>query len=164
MTRTQPSLACLAALAALLGPTGAYAQTTTDHTTCRAGTLTVLAQDEKKIVLFLDHRGVAQGASAQDPFHASTQRCVGTIANFDGKVSASGWCKQVHPQTGDWLVLDWANSDKPGAGTYTLRHGTGKWKGISGSGTYESLGQTRPVEAGTYQNCVRIRGMVNIPG
>jgi hypothetical protein len=164
MNRSPSSLACLAVLAALLVPASAYAQTTTDHTTCRAGTLSVLAQDEKKIVLFLDHRGVAQGASAQDPFHGSTQRCVGTIANFDGKVTSGGWCKQVHPQTGDWLVLDWAGSGTPGAGTYTLRHGTGKWKGITGSGTYEAVGQTRPVEAGTYQNCVRIKGTLNIPG
>lgn len=164
MTRSQSILARLAALAALLGPAGAIAQTTTDHTTCRAGTATVLAQDEKKIVLLLDHRGVAQGHGTQDPFHGSTQRCVGTLANFDGTVTANGWCKQVHPQTGDWLVLDWANSGKPGSGTYTLRHGTGKWKGITGSGTYESLGQTRPVEAGTYQNCVRIKGTMKLPG
>jgi hypothetical protein len=28
----------------------------------------------------------------------------------------------------------------------------------------ESLGQTRPVEAGTYQNCIRVKGTISIPG
>jgi hypothetical protein len=103
-------------------------------------------------------------ADARDPFHGSTQRCVGTLANFDGAVTAKGWCKQIHPQSGDWLVLDWVNSGKPGSGTYTVRHGTGKWKGVTGGGTYESLGQTRPVETGTYQNCIRVKGTLSIPG
>jgi hypothetical protein len=124
----------------------------------------VLAQDGKKIVLVLDHRGVAQSSDVNDPFHGSTQRCVGLLANFDGMVTANGWCKQIHPQTGDWVVLDWANSGQPGTGTWTFRHGTGKWQGLTGGGTYQSLGQTRPVEPGTYQNCVHIKGTVKMPG
>ena len=157
------SLRCTA-LAALLASAAVHAQLATDHTTCRSGTVTVLAQADKMIVYSLDHRGVAQGSNSSDPYHGSTQRCVGVVASFDGKVSGSGWCKQVHPQTGDWLVLDWASSGMPGSGTYTLRHGTGKWKDVTGGGTYESLAPTRPVDAGTYQNCIRIKGNITIPG
>jgi hypothetical protein len=153
-----------AVFAALLGSGAAYAQLTTEHTTCRSGTATVLAQEEKKIVYSLEHRGVAQSSDSNDPFHGSTQRCVGVVAILDGKVTSNGWCKQIHPQTGDWMVLDWAGSGKPGSGTYTLRFGTGKWKGVTGGGTYESLGQTRPVDTGTYQNCIRVKGTVTIPG
>lgn len=152
-----------ATIAALLGSGAAYAQMT-DHVQCRAGTASVLAQDEKKIVMLIDHRGVAQGGDAKDPFHGSTQRCIGVLSNFDGTVSANGWCKQIHPQTGDWLVLDWVNANTPGKGTWTIRHGVGKWKGVAGGGTYESLGQTRPVEVGTYQNCIRVKGSLSIPG
>lgn len=151
-------------IAVLLGSGGAYAQQTTDHTSCRAGTASVLAQDEKKVVMLLDHRGVGQGRDSTDPFHGSTQRCFGVLANFDGTVSANGWCKQIHRESGDWLVLDWVNSGLPGGGTWTIRHGTGKWKGATGGGTYESLGQTRPVEAGTYQNCIRVKGKMSLPG
>jgi hypothetical protein len=114
--------------------------------------------------MLLDHKGVAQGSDAKDPFHGSTQRCFGALANFDGTVSANGWCKQIHQQTGDWLVLDWVNASTPGKGTWTIRHGVGKWKGVTGGGTYESLGQTRPVEAGTYQNCIRVKGTMSLPG
>ena len=153
-----------AALATLLASGVVQAQQATDTTICRSGTSTLLAQDEKKVVVWLDHRGVGLSTDAKDPLHGSTQRCVGTLANFDGTVTANGWCKQIHPQSGDWLVLDWVNSGKPGSGTYTIRHGTGKWKGATGGGTYESLGQTRPVEAGTYQNCIRVKGTLSIPG
>jgi hypothetical protein len=61
-------------------------------------------------------------------------------------------------------VADWANSGKPGHGTWNYRYGSGKFKGITGGGTYQSLGQTRPVEAGTYQNCVRVKGTMKLPG
>ena len=154
----------VAAFAALKVSSAAYAQQPTDHLQCRAGTASILAQDEKKIIVLLDHRGVGQGSVPTDPFHNSTQRCIGVLANFDGKVTANGWCKQIHPQTGDWLVLDWANSGKPGSGTWTIRHGTGIWKGATGGGTYESLPPTRPFEPGTYQNCIRVKGTVQSAG
>lgn len=153
-----------ATIAVLLSSGVAYAQVVTDHSQCRAGTASVLAQDEKNVVTLIDHRGINQAADPSDPFHGSTQRCFGVIANFGGKSSGNGWCKQVHPQTGDWAVLEWVNSSEPGKGTWTMRHGVGKWKGISGGGTYESLGRTRPVEAGTYQNCIRVKGTISLPG
>lgn len=124
--------------------------------------MTVLAKEEKTIIWSLDQRGVTQSNGV---FNGFTQRCMGVVANFDGKISANGWCRNVDPKTGDWTVNDWtASADKPGAGTFSIRHGTGKWKGITGGGTYESTGQTRPVEEGTYQNCVRVKGTYTVPG
>lgn len=154
---------------AILGAVGlCFASTamaqSTDHRQCRAGTASVLAQDGKKIVMLLDHLGVGQSADEKDPFHNSTQRCFGVLANFDGNVTANGWCKQVHPRTGDWLILDWANGGKPGSGTWTIRHGVGMWQGATGGGTYQSLGQTRAYQAGTYQNCIRVQGSLKLPG
>jgi len=157
------SLGC-AVLAMLLSSGTAQAQQAYENTTCRAGTVTVLAQADKLFVWSLDHRGVTQSSDPKDPFHGFTQRCVGVVANIEGKASGNGWCRSVDPKTGDWTLVDWTASDKPGSGTYTFRYGTGKWKGVTGGGTYESLGQTRPVDAGTYQNCVRIKGTLSIPG
>lgn len=93
-----------------------------------------------------------------------TQRCVGVVANVAGKRSANGWCRNVDPTSGDWTLVDWVGGDKPGSGTWSYRYGTGKWKGVTGGGTYTSLGQTRPVDAGTYQNCVHIEGSATVPG
>ena len=160
MKRAKFTLTCT--LFAALGT--AHAQQAFDQTTCRAGTMTVLAKAEKMIVWSLDHRGVTQSIDAGKLFDGATQRCIGTVANIDGKVSANGWCRNVDLKTGDWNVIDWVASDKPGSGTFSFRYGTGKWQGITGGGTYEPAGQSRPVDDGTYQNCVRVKGTVKLPG
>jgi hypothetical protein len=146
------------------GAAQAQKQMALDSVWCRAGTASVLAKDEKMTVWAIDHLGVAQASDPKDVFHNATQRCVGTIAMFDGKVNASGWCRTVVAKTGDWALVDWKNDDKPGSGTWSYRHGTGALKGITGGGTYQSLGQTRPMETGTYQNCVRVQGKWQVPG
>ena len=46
---------------------------------------------------------------------------------------------------------------------YTYIGGTGKWKGISGSGEYELVAPTRPLAEGTYQNCVRTKDTFKLP-
>lgn len=157
------SLSCSVA-AALLGAGVAYAQQSYDQMTCRAGTMTVLAKSDDMVVWSLDHRGVTQSMEAKGPFDGSTQRCIGVVASIAGKVSANGWCRNVDAKTGDMTLVDWVASDKPGAGTFTFRYGTGKWKGITGGGTYAPVGPTRPVDEGTYQNCVRIKGTMTVPG
>lgn len=159
MTYARTLFAC----AAMLASGAATAQHTVDHVTCRAGTLSALAQADKLIVWQLDHRGVTRAAEG-DPFDGFTQRCIGTVANVEGKLAANGWCRNVDPKTGDWTLAQWTGSDKPGHGTWSIDYGTGKWKGLTASGTYEPIGPTRPVEAGTYQNCVRIRGTMKMPG
>ena len=155
-----------AAAAAMLSIGSAQAQEerTVDTQWCRSGTASIVAKDEKLVVYLLDHLGVAQSKDPKDIFQNATQRCVGTVAMIDGKMSANGWCKSVIAKTGDWILVDWTNDEKPGSGTWSYRHGTGALKGVTGGGTYHSLGQTRPMEAGTYQNCVRVQGALKLPG
>ena len=155
-----------AVLATFLAPGAAFADQlyAVDSTWCRAGTVTVLAKSEGVIVWALDHRGVAQSKDVNDVGHGDTQRCMGMVSNIAGKRSGNGWCRGVDAKTGDWTLVDWTAGEKPGAGTWSYRFGVGKWKGVTGGGTYESLGQTRPVDPGTYQNCIRVKGTANIPG
>jgi hypothetical protein len=164
MTNERTRYLAFSVIALLLSTGMAHAQQAFEHMTCRAGTMTVLAQGEKMIVWSLDHRGINVSRDAAKLFDGFTQRCVGVVASIEGKASGNGWCRNVDPKTGDWTLVDWMASDKPGSGTYTFRYGTGKWKGATGGGTYEALGQTRPVDAGTYQNCVIIKGSISVPG
>lgn len=165
MTNHKSRCLAAAAIAALTGASlaQAQAQQSYEHVICRAGTMTVLAQADKVVVWALDHRGVyvtTRGVA----FDGFTQRCVGVIASIEGKNSGSGYCRSVDPKTGDWTVVDWTAADKPGFGTYAFRYGTGKWKGVTGGGTFEPVGPTRPVDPGTYQNCSRIKGTFSLPG
>lgn len=160
--KTKSGVLSSVAIGALLGSASAFAQQPYESTTCRAGTVSILAQVDKSIVWALDHRGVSMSANPEiDGF---TQRCIGTVSNIEGRISANGYCRNVDPRTGDMILVDWTASDKPGHGTWSYRLGTGKWKGVSGGGTYEPVGPTKPVEPGTYQNCVRVNGTYKLPG
>ena len=151
--------------AAMLSVAAAHAaDQAIDSVTCRAGTVTVVGQEDKTIVFALDHKGVQVTTDPAHPFNGATQHCVGVVANFNGKISGNGWCKNVTAKNGDWVLLDWTASEKPGVGTFSFRHGTGAFKGITGGGTYEQTGQTRPIQAGTYQNCVKGKGSMKTPG
>jgi hypothetical protein len=161
-TQLKTRLLACAALAALLAAGSGYAQQPYDSITCRAGTMAPIAQADNVLVWALEHRGVSQ--SSDPTFNGFTQRCIGVVAAVEGKVSANGWCRSVDPKTGDWTLVDWTGSDKPGHGTWSFRYGTGKWKGVSGGGTYEPMGPTKAVEPGTYQNCSHAKGTYKLPG
>jgi len=164
MSRMLPPVLTVIFAMIAFGAGPALAQQNVDQTWCRAGTLSTLAKDEKLIVWSLDHHGVSRARDPKDPLDAATQRCIGVLAVIDGKTVGNGWCKVMDSQSGDWWLVDWATADKPGHGTWSYRHGSGKYKGVTGGGTYQSLGQTRPIEAGTYQNCVRVTGTMKLPG
>jgi hypothetical protein len=132
---------------------------------CRAGTISTLAKTDEAFIYALDHRGVQQSNHESKLFHNWTQRCVGTVAMIAGKRSGSGWCRNVEPGSGDSMISHWiADEQKAGAGTFRLASGTGKYKGITGGGAYEPSGAFRPVDEGTYQSCINVKGTALIPG
>jgi hypothetical protein len=161
--RTLAVCAALVGVALSAGP--AAAQQAYSTLECRAGTSTQLARGDDGTVIFgIDQRGVLQTTHESKMFHNWTQRCVGSIATIGGKRSGSGYCRSLDP-AGDYVLSQWTvDEQKPGTGTYRLLYGTGKWKGISGGGTYESSGAFRAVDEGTYQNCITAKGTVLIPG
>jgi hypothetical protein len=158
------SIAAAGASLLSLTSTLVYAQQSFDDTTCRAGTPTVIAKSDDMLLTSVDHRGITRSNTGNKIFENVTQHCIGTVFNIAGKRGGSGWCKSVNPSNGDVNLVEWIAGEKQGEGTFKFVYGTGKWKGISGGGTYESSGAARPVDEGTYQNCVRVKGTVTIPG
>jgi hypothetical protein len=111
----------------------------------------------------LEHRGVVLAEGDNKAFDNQTQHCVGSVTITRGVSKGSGVCKNVDAATGDFVLLEWDANGKPGAGTFRYVYGTGKWKGITGSGTYQSLAATRPIGPGTYQNCIRGKATYSVP-
>lgn len=163
MTRVRKALAAsiLVALGAYAG--GAAAQQSFSSLTCRAGTVSGLAKGQDMVVFSLEHRGVSLAQEEPKTFDNYTQRCMGTVAIVRGIAKGSGFCRNVDPANGDITVVEWTTGEKMGAGTFRFIYGTGKWKGITGGGEYQSTGATRPVDDGTYQNCVRTKGTFSVP-
>lgn len=155
-------LVCTVALAACSSVAFAQQQSFS-NLACRAGTVSNLAKGEDMVAFAIDQRGILLAEDAAKAFHNFTQRCVGSVAIVRGKASGGGFCRLVDPSNGDMYVIEWTASEKPGIGTFKFLSGTGKWKGISGSGEYQPVAQTRPVDEGTYQNCVRNTGTFSVP-
>jgi hypothetical protein len=44
-----------------------------------------------------------------------------------------------------------------------LIYGTGKWKGITGSGKFEVISRGKSMELGTFHGCVRDTGTFELP-
>jgi hypothetical protein len=130
---------------------------------CRAGTVTGLAKTDDMVSYAIDHRGVVLAQGDNKAFDNQTQHCVGSVTIIRGVSSGSGYCRNVDPATGDFVLVEWSGSGKPGIGTFRYVYGTGKWKGISGSGEYQPLAATRPIGAGTYQNCIRATATYTVP-
>jgi len=42
-------------------------------------------------------------------------------------------------------------------------YGTGKWKGITGTGKFERIARGKAMEPGTFQGCVRNTGTFELP-
>jgi hypothetical protein len=157
---------CATLVGAALSADPAAAQQAYTTLECRAGTVSSLARTDDGVNIFaLDHRGVQQSTHESKLFHNWSQRCVGAIANLGSRRGGSGYCRNQDPATGDFVIIQFASDEqRVGSGTFKLVHGTGKWKGVSGGGTYESSGAFRPVDEGTYQNCITSKGTVLIPG
>lgn len=142
---------------------GAVAQQSFSSLTCRAGTISGLAKAEDMVVYGIDQRGVTLAEDAAKAFDNYTQRCIGSVAIIRGKPTGSGFCRNVDPANGDATIVEWASGTKPGTGTFKFIGGTGKWKGISGGGDYRAAAVTRPVDEGTYQNCISVKGTFSVP-
>ncbi|MGH8222038.1 MAG: hypothetical protein ACREQZ_03605 [Woeseiaceae bacterium] len=141
----------------------AAAQQSFSALVCRAGTITGIAKAQDLVVFGIDQRGIILADDAAKTFDNNTQRCIGSIAVIRGKSSGGGFCRSVDPASGDTTISEWTSAEKPGTGTFKYLSGTGKWKGITGGGDYHTAAVTRPIDEGTYQNCVRVKGMLSVP-
>jgi hypothetical protein len=163
MKFSRKALAC-GILLGLCGYGGSVAaQQSFSNLTCRAGTITGIAKAQDLVVFSIDQRGIMLADDAAKTFNNNTQRCIGSIAVIRGKSSGGGFCRSVDAATGDTTVSEWTSAEKPGTGTFKFLFGTGKWNGITGGGDYQTAAVTRPVDDGTYQNCVRVKGSFAVP-
>ena len=142
---------------ALLPGLALAAETPLDYTVCRAGTVQFLEQSKEATLTSIDIAGVV-AASNDKRFENMTSRCIGVGSNMNGKPAGNGFCKYVDPDGDVHVTAYTAASDKPGQGSWRFVHGTGKWAGIKGGGTYKVFTSGKPIVAGTLQNCNRVTG------
>ena len=108
----------------------AQAETPYDITPCSSGTLTMLSQSKELTILSNDLKGIARSNHENKVFDNCSFNSVQIIQIMNGKRKRSGHTKFMDPD-GDYFFVEVSGGKNA---TVKFLHGTGKWKGITGSG------------------------------
>ena len=140
----------------------AQAETPYDITPCMSGTITMLSQSKEMTVFSMDLKGIARSNHENKVFDNYTFHYVGVYRIIAGKVIAQhGYTKFMDPD-GDCFLVEVSRDGGESADTKLL-HGTGKWKGITGSGKLTTIASGKSIMPGTYQSCARHTGTFELP-
>ena len=98
--------------------------------------------DGAKVGMFMAE-GTAVSPSGSAPFHRAVVECRfvtyqigGTDIAYKDRVGAVGSCR-INDRDGDIFIFETQRTIHEQQGTWKLVHGTGKYEGGSGSGTYD---------------------------
>lgn len=104
--------------------------------------------------------GVVASSTTKE-WEQATTYCVGYVRVMAGKPVGKGLCKWQFA-SGDSGVGEFEYAPG-GQRTFTWLTGTGKLKGVSGGGTFETVFNGKPIQAGTSQGCRRDWGKMVLP-
>lgn len=131
---------------------------------CRSGTVTMLSASKELTVYSYELKGIDLGAKGDKTFENFTHRCVGVsaIKGGTGERLTKGYCKYMDPD-GDFFIVSWDGSIGKEPLPFDVIQGTGKWKGIKGSGTVIPITRAKPIAKGTFQMCIEVTGTYELP-
>lgn len=90
-------------------------------------------------------------------FDRQGSRCIGVYEIVDGKYRDYGVCTQVDADGDKWLMRFDTGGDM--SGKWVVVGGTGKYEGMSATGSYAPVGDLPPAAGpGTYNKCNRNTG------
>ena len=129
-----------------------------DNTSCWAGELWTITHSKQHLAGTYNITGTSRSNLPGNDLLRSFQ-CAGVWSDIEGKLTGNGYCETV--AAGDKIF---SKTSRVGStSTTTLLHGTGRFAGISGSGTSESMGRFPTVREGKIQGCGRGKGTWKLP-
>jgi len=131
-----------------------------DMTNCFSGESTMLVASKELVVFSYDLKGIVQDNLDTKAFANMSFQCVGISKIVAGKPTGQGICKFMD-KDGDFIVGETASAGPEG--TWTAFYGTGKWKGVTGSGKQIYITNSKPIVNGTFQTCSRATGTYELP-
>jgi hypothetical protein len=129
-----------------------------DFVMCWGGQIHQLAAMETARFGTYSVSGAVRGADK--PFDGMAVECIGTYESITGVHKSKGYCI-FQDASGDRIYgTDWVAPEGP---AWQYLAGTGKFKGITGSGKVEALSTNAQLRPGTMQACRRVTGTYKMP-
>ena len=135
-----------AAFAAELPKEGSY-----DYTACWSGVNNTITFSKTHTASSYEMTGTTRSNPPEGMFDKNSFRCVGVNASLGGKNTGSTVCEAIDVD-GDKRL---SNFTLAGDGSLTREvvGGTGKYEGMTMTGTVHPLGPFPDIKAGTFQDC-----------
>ena len=139
------------------------AQTPFDCTQCASSTQTVLSATEELTVTVGDAKGIIMSNLENKVFNNMTTQCLSSTKVMAGQRTGLIYSKFMDPD-GDFVILQTTLAPGETEGNFQFLQGTGKWKGIKGSGKFRvAILRGKPITPGTSQLCNRWTGTFELP-
>jgi hypothetical protein len=119
-------------------------------------THTVLESKELTITTF-EGKGTVRCNPENRAFDNSSYHLLGVSLQMGDKVTNFGYSKYMDSD-GDFVVQENLRPLDGTEATWKFLYGTGKWKGIKGSGKTTVVIRPKPIAPGTRQQCLRSTG------
>ena len=140
-----------------------------NHFICHSADRTDIEWSKEIKLSTFDSKGLIVGQIEKSSFHVMNSRCNGTFRIQSGLkpdlMVSNGYCK-YRDKDGDAVYLEWSRTQDRSQQPWSFIHGTGKWKGITGGGdwnTRKSGIRSKPQVEEGFQNCVHVTGTYELP-
>ena len=122
-------------------------------------------KDKAPVFMLAQYFGSTTNDAGSGIFHMNSAKCTFAIEVVQmPKTEGNGYCT-ARDADGDTLTMRASAKGTlggPSDATYRFTHGTGKYKGITGSGWYKAT-DVPPFEQGTFQGWTKFGGSYQIP-
>lgn len=126
-----------------------------EFTSCFAGTVRVLAVNDKLSARSVNISGISFTSPTGGPFHGQTFDCAISALAQDGHTQATGHCVHADGNGDRWISRF---SDRDMIGTVEAVGGTGKYNGMVLTGQFSPAVIAAPITAGSVQICLQNSG------
>jgi hypothetical protein len=134
----------------------------TQYASCK---FTLMSDDKEFRFGSFDCKGISRSNQENEVFENMSLWEVGVFRNVEAQSTAYS-CAKYMDRDGDLVIMEFSESgptEQP-EGTWKILYGTGKWKGIKGSGKHVHVSRGKPIEPDTVQGySVRNTGTFELP-
>jgi hypothetical protein len=130
-----------------------------DLTRCNSGTCTHLSEEDGLKAMRCEARSIGWSNNGYEALETFTAHEMGLLGFIDGQKNINTIIKWIDSDGDYFLTGLRSNKEDP-----NVRGGTGKWKGVKGDLKHEQIRTGKSLPQGTFMNCYRVTGTLELPG